>query len=59
MRSDTEVIPAAIAAWGIELGLRRLRGMFAFALYDTRTHRLLLARDRVGIKLLHDSSRMV
>ena len=28
-RSDTEVIPAAIAAWGIELGLRRLRGMFA------------------------------
>ena len=52
-RSDTEVIPAVIATWGIELGLRQLRGMFAFALYDIRTHRLLLARDRVGIKPLY------
>ena len=52
-RSDTEVIPAAIDAWGVELGLRRLRGMFAFALYDTHTRRLLLARDRVGIKPLY------
>src|SRR5215467_5153589 len=51
-RSDTEVIPCAISEWGIEAGLRRLRGMFAFALYDTRTRRLLLARDRVGIKPL-------
>jgi asparagine synthase (glutamine-hydrolysing) len=52
-RSDTEVIPAAIDAWGIGPGLLRLRGMFAFALYDTRTRRLLLARDRLGIKPLY------
>jgi asparagine synthase (glutamine-hydrolysing) len=49
-RSDTEVIWAAIDAWGIERGLLSLRGMFAFALYNTRERTLLLARDRVGIK---------
>jgi asparagine synthase (glutamine-hydrolysing) len=52
-RSDTEVIPATIDAWGIDEGLRRLRGMFAFVLYDTRKHTMLLARDRVGIKPLY------
>ena len=52
-RSDTEVIGAAIDAWGIERGLLSLRGMFAFALYNTRDHTLLLARDRVGIKPLY------
>lgn len=52
-RSDTEVIPAVLDAWGIEAGLLRLRGMFAFAVYNTRTRRLLLARDRVGIKPLY------
>ncbi len=51
--SDTEVIAAAIAAWGIEAGLLRLRGMFAFALYNAQNHTLLLARDRVGIKPLY------
>lgn len=51
-RSDTEVIWAAIDAWGIERGLLSLRGMFAFALYNTRDRTLLLARDRVGIKPL-------
>ncbi|MCX6044532.1 MAG: asparagine synthase (glutamine-hydrolyzing) [Chloroflexi bacterium] len=51
--SDTEVIAAAIRTWGIEDGLRRLRGMFAFALYNTEDHTLLLARDRVGIKPLY------
>jgi asparagine synthase (glutamine-hydrolysing) len=55
-QSDTEVIPAVIDAWGVEQGLRRLRGMFAFALYDTRKRRLLLARDRVGIKPLYWAS---
>jgi asparagine synthase (glutamine-hydrolysing) len=52
-RSDTEVIGAALAAWGLEAGLLSLRGMFAFALYHLPTHRLLLARDRVGIKPLY------
>jgi asparagine synthase (glutamine-hydrolysing) len=52
-RSDTEVIPAALDAWGIDEGLKRLRGMFAFAMYDATRHRLLLARDRVGIKPLY------
>lgn len=51
-RSDTEVIWAAIDAWGIEEALLELRGMFAFALYDTHRRSLLLARDRVGIKPL-------
>jgi asparagine synthase (glutamine-hydrolysing) len=54
-RSDTEVIAAAIEAWGIEAGLLRLSGMFAFAIYDTRNRSLLLARDRVGIKPLYYS----
>ena len=52
-RSDTEVIWAAIDAWGIERGLLSLRGMFAFALYNTRDKTLLLARDRIGIKPLY------
>lgn len=49
-RSDTEVIWAAIDAWGIARALLDLRGMFAFALYDSRRHTLLVARDRAGIK---------
>ncbi|MGH9966920.1 MAG: asparagine synthase (glutamine-hydrolyzing) [Pyrinomonadaceae bacterium] len=52
-KSDTEVIPAALDAWGIDEGLKRLRGMFAFAMYDVTKHRLVLARDRVGIKPLY------
>jgi len=49
-RSDTEVIPAALDHWGIRDGLRKLRGMFAFALFDQHERTLLLARDPVGIK---------
>src|SRR5438552_14307406 len=51
--SDTEVIPAALDHWGISDGLRKLRGMFAFALFDQRERTLLLARDPVGIKPLY------
>ena len=49
--SDTEVILVAYQAWGVEC-LGRLRGMFAFAIWDRPRRRLFLARDRVGIKPL-------
>lgn len=49
--SDTEVILAAYREWGSRC-LERLHGMFAMALYDLRSRRLLLARDRAGEKPL-------
>jgi asparagine synthase (glutamine-hydrolysing) len=51
-QSDTEVILAAYRVWG-EGCLTRLRGMFAFALWDAARKRLLLARDPMGIKPLY------
>jgi len=48
---DTEVILAAWQRWGIDC-LEKLRGMFAFALYDLDKRQLLLARDRFGVKPL-------
>jgi len=49
--SDTEVILQAYDAWGLE-GLTRLEGIFAFALWDGVRRRLVLMRDRLGVKPL-------
>ena len=51
-RSDTEVIVHAWQAWGAAC-VQRLRGMFAFVLWDSRQQTLFLARDRMGVKPLH------
>lgn len=50
--SDTEVLIKALGRWGWR-GLERCEGMWAFALYNTDTGSLLLARDRFGEKPLY------
>lgn len=47
--SDTEVILAAYTAWGKDC-VKKLRGMFAFAIWDETNHKLFCSRDRFGIK---------
>ncbi|MBL8439887.1 MAG: asparagine synthase (glutamine-hydrolyzing) [Betaproteobacteria bacterium] len=51
-QTDTEVLLNALAAWGTK-ALDKLNGMFAFAVWDRQERRLLLARDRYGIKPLY------
>jgi asparagine synthase (glutamine-hydrolysing) len=48
-KSDTEVIMQAYQAWGEEC-VHRLRGMFAFALFDRNKQLMFMARDHVGVK---------
>lgn len=55
-KTDSEVVLNALVEWGVN-ALDRFNGMFALALWDRRTHRLLLARDRYGIKPLYYSQQ--
>ena len=50
--SDTEVVLQAYVQWGLP-GLKRLEGIFAFALWDPARRRLVLMRDRLGVKPLY------
>ncbi|MEZ4617174.1 MAG: asparagine synthase (glutamine-hydrolyzing) [Caldilineaceae bacterium] len=59
--SDTEVILHAYEEWGLD-ALQRFNGMYAFAIWDGYAQRLLIARDRIGIKPLYyyrDEQRLV
>ena len=51
-QTDSEVVLNGYLAWGWEELLRRIDGMFAFAIWDARKRRLHLARDRAGKKPL-------
>lgn len=53
--SDAEVLVEALAAWGLEPTLDRIRGMFAFAAWDRERRNLHLVRDRMGVKPLYEA----
>jgi asparagine synthase (glutamine-hydrolysing) len=49
---DTEVVLRGYQQWGIDVLVRKLRGMFAFGIWDNRLRKLFLVRDRLGVKPL-------
>jgi asparagine synthase (glutamine-hydrolysing) len=51
--TDTEVVVNAIQCYGIENALSKFIGMFAFAIFNTKTKELYLCRDRAGVKPLY------
>lgn len=50
--SDTEVVLESYLEWGIE-SFKKLRGMFAFGIFDEKEKKLILVRDRIGVKPLY------
>src|SRR5688572_2478277 len=52
-RSDTEVLLASVEVYGLNQTLQKINGMFAFAIWDKKSHTLHFARDRFGKKPLY------
>ena len=50
--SDTEVILKSFAEWGYDM-VHKFRGMWAFSIWDKKENKLILCRDRVGVKPLY------
>ena len=55
--TDTEVLIQGYRSWGIDKLVTKLRGMFAFGIWDNALRKLYLVRDRLGVKPLVFSVR--